>query len=412
MVVSKTNLPADETTTRESTANRNEKLPGLDTDLLISVVMPCLDEEEAVGGCIETIRQVFASSHINGEIIVCDNGSKDNSAAIAERMGARVIHEPLRGYGNAYLRGFAAARGKYFVMGDADGTYDFTAIPEFLALLMNKGYDFVTGSRYMRGGDEHIRTLHRFFGNPALTALLNKLFRTSYSDVYCGFRGFSRETYSRIQPVSPGMEFNLELAINAAKAGLKIAEVPVHLRPRKGRSKLRTFVDGWRSLRMMLLYSPNHLFIWPGALLFMVGFLIHMTLLLGLITWDGRPASGVTGVFATIFSVLGFQIISLGLHAKTYSWTRRFDEKNTALEWFYRHFKLEQGLVGGAAMIALGGGILAVLVIQWLKSSMLPLPHPEWASLAATLVIIGCSVIFTAFFISAMSINCQRNANK
>jgi len=208
------------------------------------------------------------------------------------------------------------------------------------------------------------------------------------------------------------MEFNLELAINAAKAGLKIAEVPVHLRPRKGRSKLRTFFDGWRSLRMMLLYSPNHLFIWPGALLFMVGFLIHMTLLLGLITWDGRPASGVTGVFATIFSVLGFQIISLGLHAKTYSWTRRFDEKNTTLEWFYRHFKLEQGLVSGAATIALGGGILAVLVIQWLKSSMLPLPHPEWASLAATLIIIGCSVIFTAFFISAMSINYQRNSNK
>jgi hypothetical protein len=235
-------------------------------------------------------------------------------------------------------------------------------------------------------------------------------FKTSYTDVYCGLRGFSREAYARIQPVSPGMEFNLELAINAAKAGLKIAEVPIRLRPRKGKSKLRTFRDGWRSLRMMLLYSPNYLFIWPGTLLFMLGFLIHLALLFQLITWDGRPASGVTGVFATIFSVLGFQTISLGLHAKTYSWTRRFDKSNAMLDWFYRHFKLERGLVIGSAMLVLGVGILAVVVIQWMRASMLPVPHPEWASLAATLIIIGCGVLFTSLFISAMSMKHRRNS--
>jgi glycosyltransferase involved in cell wall biosynthesis len=379
---------------------------------LLSVVMPCLNEEAAIGSSIESIQRTLDDANINGEIIVCDNGSTDSSVSIAEHLGARVVHEPRRGYGNAYIKGFASAHGKYLIMGDADDTYDFTTIPIFLNKLVKEGYEFVTGSRYLEGGDEHINTLHRFFGNPALTAILNSLFRTSYSDVYCGLRGFSREAYDRIQPVSPGMEFNLELAINAAKADLKIAEIPIKLRPRKGESKLRTIRDGWRSLRMMLLYSPNHLFVWPGISLFILGAIIHILLLFGIITWDGRPAAGVTGVFATIFSVLGFQILSLGLHAKTYSWTRRFDENNVILERFYKHFKLEKGLILGMAMLMLGGGILTLLFIQWLTSSMLPLPHPEWASLAATLIIIGCGVLFTSLFISSMSIDSNRGSTR
>jgi hypothetical protein len=199
------------------------------------------------------------------------------------------------------------------------------------------------------------------------------------------------------------MEFNLELAINAGLAGLKIAEVPIQLGPRKGKSKLRTFQDGWRSLRMMLLYSPNKLFFWPGGLLFSAGILTHAVLLFGLVKWAGRPAAGVTGVFATVLSVVGFQILTLGLHAKTYSWSRRFDKDNAAVERFYSHFKLEGGLALGAGLITLGGAILVTLVIQWLKADMLPLPHPEWASLAATLIIIGCGTTFSSLFISAMS---------
>ncbi|MGH2824734.1 MAG: glycosyltransferase family 2 protein, partial [Thermoleophilaceae bacterium] len=153
---------------------------------LVSVVMPCLNEEQAIGACIEEIQRAFAAANIEGEIVVSDNGSTDNSVAIAEGLGARVVHEPRRGYGNAYLKGFASARGRYLIMGDADDTYDFTLIPRFLDLLMNKGYDFVTGSRYLDGGDEHITGLHRYLGNPALTAILNALFRTAYTDVYCG----------------------------------------------------------------------------------------------------------------------------------------------------------------------------------------------------------------------------------
>jgi len=376
---------------------------------LVSVVMPVLNEEEAIGPCIEKIRATFASAGIDGEIVVCDNGSTDASVAIAERMGARVVHQPLRGYGNAYLKGFASARGRYLVMGDADDTYDFTMIPQFVAAL-DGGQQFVTGSRYLGGGDGQITALHRYFGNPALTRILNLLFGTRYTDVYCGFRAFSRETYDTIRPVSPGMEFNLELAINAGLAGLRVHEIPIVLAPRKGESKLRTFRDGWRSLRMMLLYSPNKLFLAPGATLLVLGLAIHLAVLLGLVRFGGRPAAGVTAVFATIFSVVGFEILSLGLHAKTYSWSRRFDRDNRALAAFYGHFKLETGLLLGAGLIAGGGAILVAIVVEWLRSDLLPLPHPEWVSFAATLVIIGCSTLFSSLFISAMSISRPQDA--
>jgi glycosyltransferase involved in cell wall biosynthesis len=376
---------------------------------LVSVVMPVLNEEEAIGPCIEKIRATFASAGIDGEIVVCDNGSTDASVAIAERMGARVVHQPLRGYGNAYLKGFASARGRYLVMGDADDTYDFTMIPQFVGAL-ESGQQFVTGSRYLGGGDAHITALHRYFGNPALTRILNLLFGTRYTDVYCGFRAFSRETYDAIRPVSPGMEFNLELAINAGLADLRVHEIPIVLAERKGESKLRTFRDGWRSLRMMLLYSPNKLFLAPGVTLLVLGLAIHLAVLLGLVRFGGRPAAGVTAVFATIFSVVGFEILSLGLHAKTYSWSRRFDRDNRALAAFYGHFKLETGLLLGAGLIAGGGAILVAVIVEWLRSDLLPLPHPEWVSFAATLVIIGCSTLFSSLFISAMSISRPRDA--
>jgi glycosyltransferase involved in cell wall biosynthesis len=377
---------------------------------VVSVVMPCLNEEAAIGPCIEKIRRTFDAASIDGEIVVCDNGSTDGSVEIAERLGAGVVHPPRRGYGNAYLKGFASARGRYLVMGDADDTYDFTMIPQFVRALDVEQYEFVTGSRYLGGGDANITMLHRYFGNPALTRILNLLFGTRYTDVYCGFRAFPRATYETIRPVSPGMEFNLELAINAGLAGLRTKEIPIVLAPRKGESKLRTFRDGWRSLRMMLLYSPNKLFLAPGATLLVLGLFIHLAVLLGLVRFGGRPAGVVTAVFATIFSVVGFEILSLGLHAKTYSWSRRFDRDNRALSAFYRHFRLETGLLLGAGLIAAGGAILLANLVEWLRSDLLPLPHPEWVSFAATLVIIGCSTLFSSLFISAMSMSRAQEA--
>ena len=371
----------------------------------VSVVMPCLNEEAAIGACIEKTGRTFEAAGLAGEIVGSHNGTTDRAVAIAEAMGARVVHQPERGYGNAYLKGFDSARGKFLVMGDADDTYDFTMIPRFLEALRNDGNAFVTGSRYLGGGDRHITALHRWFGNPALTRILNALFGTRYTDVYCGFRAFSREAYDRIRPVSPGMEFNLELAINAGLAGLRTAEIPIVLAPRKGESKLRTFRDGWRSLRMMLLYSPNQLFLVPGTVLLSLGLLIHLAVLLGVVRFGGRPAAGVTAVFATVFSVVGFEILSLGLHAKTYSWSRRFDRDNRFLSGFYRRFNLETGLLLGLGVALAGVLILAVIVVEWLRSDLLPLPHPEWASFGATLTILGSSTMFSALFISAMSMS-------
>jgi glycosyltransferase involved in cell wall biosynthesis len=370
----------------------------------VSVVMPCLNEEVTIAACIDKIHTTFAQYGITGEVVVCDNGSTDRSVEIAESMGARVVHQPLRGYGNAYIKGFASARGQYLIMGDADDTYDFRQIPLFLEALTAEGYDFVTGSRFIeKTGAQHDPFLHRLIGNPAITGILNLLFGTQYTDVYCGFRAFSRAAYDRIAPVSPGMEFNLELAINAGLARLAVKEIPIHLAPRKGESKLRTFRDGWRSLRMMLLYSPNGLFMIPGSLLLGLGLLIHLIVLMGWVSYEGRSLSVVTGIFATILSVVGFETLSLGLHAKTYSWSRRFDKDNRFLRQFYRFFSLEIGLLSGTAMILSGGAILIRSIFTWLSLDLLPLTKPEWITFAATLVIIGFGTVFSSLFISAMS---------
>jgi glycosyltransferase involved in cell wall biosynthesis len=369
---------------------------------VVSVVLPCLNEEAAIGACLQKILATFVQANLDGEIIVCDNGSTDRSVAIAESMGVQVVHQPERGYGNAYLKGFASAKGTYFVMGDADDTYDFTMIPTFLEKL-RAGHDFVTGSRYLGGGHATIPFLHRCFGNPLLTTILNGLFKTKYTDVYCGFRAFSRRAYDLIQPVSPGMEFNLELAINAGLAGLKTTEVPIRLHERKGESKLRTFRDGWRSLRMMLVYCPNKVFFVPGFLSLALGFFAHFVSLVGVIQFNGQPLGTVTGIFGTIFSVAGFQILSLGLHAKTYSWSRRFDMDNRSLSTFYDWFRLETGLLLGAGFLLVGGMILGLLVWEWITSGFVPLPRPEWGSFGATLVIMGGGTIFSSLFISAMS---------
>lgn len=371
---------------------------------IVSVVMPCLNEEKALGICIEKIRSTLQKANIDGEIIVCDNGSTDQSVAIAETMGVRVVHQPLRGYGNAYIKGFSSARGQYLIMGDADDTYDFTLIPQFLDYLQREQYDFVTGSRYLNASGKNITLLHRFLGNPMITGILNFLFGTRYTDVYCGFRGFTKRAYELIEPVSPGMEFNLELAINAGLANLKIAEIPIQLFPRKGESKLRTFRDGWRSLRMMLLYCPNKVFIYPGLALIMIGLGFYLALLSGILQYQGRHFSMVTSLFAALFSILGFQILSLGLQAKTYSWSCRFDKSNQFLKNFYKIFNFESGLCIGGLLFGIGTIIISSLLVEWIASDFLPLQNPEWVAFGITFIIVGTNIIFTSLLVSAMSI--------
>lgn len=371
---------------------------------LVSVVMPCLNEEKAIGVCIQKIQQAFESNDINGEIIVCDNGSTDASANIAKQMGVKVVYEQQKGYGRAYIKGFQSAQGKYLIMGDADDTYDFSLIPLFLSKLRDEKYDFVTGSRnYKKFSRKSSPVLHQLIGNPTITFILNALFGTHYTDVYCGFRGFSRSAYNIIRPVSPGMEFNLELAINAGLANLKITEVPIVLYPRIGDSKLRTFRDGWRSLRMMLLYCPNKVFIGPGFFLLFVGFLMHFISILNY-GIDNILSTFILGFLANVSSIIGFQIVSLGLHAKSYSWSRRFEQDNKMLKTFYQHFNLESGLLAGMCLIMIG---LVISIYQlFFQGRLLQLDSSmvAYLSLAATLIFVGSGTIFSSLFISAMSI--------
>ncbi len=372
---------------------------------LVSVVMPVLNEEDGLAICIDKIRATLTKAAIDGEIVVSDNGSTDRSVEIAESMGVRVVHQPLRGYGNAYIKGFSEAHGKYLVMADADDTYDFSLIPDFISRLEKDGFDFVTGSRYAKGGDKNITFLHRYVGNPLLTFILNILFGTKYTDVYCGYRAFSHAAYERIKPVSPGMEFNLELAINAHLAGLKIDEIPIRLAPRLGESKLNTFSDGWRSLRMMIVYCPNRVFMLPGLAMFLTGMLLHVAILFHLIKYEGRALSVIAGTMALALSVVGFQILSLGLHAKTYSWSRRFDRDNATLTTFYSVFNLEKGLLIGFFSALCGASMILYDLVIWLNNNLLPLNHPERVPFAATLFIIGCGTMFSALFISSMAMS-------
>ncbi|MBI1923313.1 glycosyltransferase [Candidatus Poribacteria bacterium] len=220
----------------------------------VSVIMPCLNEEATIGVCIQKVWRAFKTHHINGEVIVADNGSTDASVAIAQSLGARAVHQPCRGYGAAYQAGIAAARGKSIIIGDSDDTYDFSEIDRFLQPL-GKGYHFVIGSRFrgeIRPGA--MPWLHRYIGNPLLTGMLNLLFKAGVSDAHCGMRAFTREAYEKMTLKTTGMEFASEMVVKAAKVGLRIAEVPITYYPRKGESKLHPFRDAWRHLRFLLLF--------------------------------------------------------------------------------------------------------------------------------------------------------------
>jgi glycosyltransferase involved in cell wall biosynthesis len=234
-------------------------------ELEVTVLMPCLNEESAIPTCVREAMQALDAAEIVGEVLVVDNGSIDRSAELAREAGARVVYEPQKGYGNAYLRGFKEARGRYVVIEDSDGTYDFSLVPQFLEHLRN-GCEFVNGSRTK--GDispGSMPFLHRYVGVPILSWLLNRLTGAKFSDAHCGMRGFIREAVEKMELRTSGMELASEMILQAARANIRTAELPISYRARKGESKLHTFSDGWRHLRFMLLYSPTHLFALPGV---------------------------------------------------------------------------------------------------------------------------------------------------
>ena len=374
-------------------------------NILISVVMPCLNEEETLSTCIQKAQKTLEKLDISGEVIVADNGSTDTSVTIAERLGARVVHQPLRGYGAAYVTGIAAAEGQYIIIGDADDTYDFTDLERFITPLRD-GYDFVIGSR-LKGKilPGAMPKLHRYLGNPVLTGILNLLFRAGVSDAHCGMRSFTCEAYHQMELQTTGMEFASEMVINATKADLKIAEVPITYSPRKGESKLNSFRDGWRHLRFMLMLSPTYLFLLPGILLFLLGLIGTVALLPGPLQIGSRAYDIHVMVLACLLCLLGYQILLLGLSAQTLSVTRGFSSSDPLIQFVYRHFTLEKGLILGCVIFAVGFLIDGWIAYGWVKSGFGELQKVRPALLALLLMVLGTQTVFSAFFLSMLGIS-------
>jgi glycosyltransferase involved in cell wall biosynthesis len=367
----------------------------------VSVVIPCLDEAEAIERCVASARAALDSSGLAGEVIVVDNGSEDGSAELAARAGARVVHEPRRGYGSAYLSGFADARGEYIVMADADLTYDFGEIPRFVRCL-EEGAEFVMGNRMQDIRPGAMPWLHRYVGNPLLTGILNLFFRAGVSDAHCGMRALRRDVLSRLDLRTTGMEFASEMVIRAAKENLDVREIPIAYHPRQGQSKLSSFRDGWRHLRFLLVHSPTYLFLVPGAFMVVLGTFVSATVL-AQINVFGRPWELHTMIAGSLLLVIGAQVLTLGLCARAYG-TYVLGEHDPWFDRMSSRLKLEHGLLAGALVMTVGLAIVAVILVQWGQQGFGQLSEERLAVLAATLVILGLQIFFASFLLSILGL--------
>ena len=373
----------------------------------VSVVIPCLDEERTIGGCVDQARTAFADHGISGEIVVADNGSCDSSAEIARRHGARVVHAGVKGYGSALRKGIEEARGDFIILGDADGSHDFSEIPRFLAK-WREGHDFVVGNRF-RGEikDGAMAWHHRCIGTPILSGLLNLFFGAGVEDINCGMRGMSREISRRLDFRTTGMEFASESLIKATKAGARIAEVPITMWPdrRNGPPHLRSFRDGWRHLRFILLSAPNWLFILPGCLLVALGLALVVWLLPGP-RFAGKVGLDVhTMALGMMLALLGVHIISIGLFVKVFAYTEKLSRNQHTLENWLKRLKLEHGLLLGATLAMAGLCGDAIVFWNWAAVGFGILPWVRTVFFCSLSFFLGVEVIFSSVFLSMLGIS-------
>jgi glycosyltransferase involved in cell wall biosynthesis len=369
--------------------------------LLVSVVIPCLNEAENIESCVLSAREALATIDGESEVIVVDNASEDDSGRLAGEAGARVVRERRRGYGQAYLAGFAAARGRYIVMADADLTYDFSEIPRFVAEL-EAGAELVMGDRMDNIRPGAMPWLHRYVGNPVLTGILNLFFRTGVKDAHCGMRALRRDVLPRLELRTTGMEFASEMVIRASKEKLKIAEFPIAYHPRGGQSKLASFRDGWRHLRFLLVHSPTYLFIVPGMLLAGLGTLVVVFVGSGL-AFFGRSWGIHALIGGALLMIVGTQVLALGLCAHAYG-TYFMGERDPWFDRMRGRFRLEHGLLLGGAFMLVGLVMGAVIVATWISHGFGSLADERLAVIAASLLIVGIQIFFSSFLLSILGL--------
>jgi glycosyltransferase involved in cell wall biosynthesis len=367
----------------------------------VSVVIPCLNEAENIEECVRLSLAAMTAAGMAGEVVVADNASEDGSAELATAAGARVVHEPRRGYGSAYLAGFAAARGEFVVMLDADMTYPFDEIPHFVEQL-REGAQLVMGDRMDNIQPGAMHWVNRYIGNPILSGTLNLFFHTGIRDAHCGMRGFRRDILPTLDLRTTGMEFASEMVIRASKEKLDIREVPISYAPRGGTTKLSRWRDGWRHLRFLLVHSPTHLFIVPGFVLLALGTIIG-AVSLAQIDVFGRQLQLHSMIAGALLGIVGSQVIALGLCAHAYG-TYFMGERDP---WFDRaraRYRLEHGLLLGGALAGTGAIVAAWIVITWIDRGFGQLSEERLAVGAASLIIVGLQIFFSSFLLSILGL--------
>jgi glycosyltransferase involved in cell wall biosynthesis len=367
----------------------------------LSVLIPCLNEAGTIGECVRRCWHALSENDVAGEVIVIDNGSDDGSGRLAAAAGARTVNEPRRGYGSAYLAGFAAARGRYIVMADADLTYDFNEIPRFLGEL-EAGADVVIGNRMKNIRPGAMPWHHRYIGNPLLSGFLNLLFRTGVDDAHCGMRAVRRDVLPQLDLRTTGMEFASEMVIRAAKEKLDVRQFEIEYHPRGGESKLSSFRDGWRHLRFLLVHSPNYLFIFPGAAMATIGALIELIVVsrLGIFgrEWDIHAL-----IAGALLAIVGTQIVALGICAHAYG-TYFMNEQDRWFDRMRARFRLEHGLLLGAVITLAGVVVGTFIMVDWITHGFGRLSEERLAVVAATLIIVGIQIFFSSFLLSILGL--------
>ena len=380
----------------------------------LSIVMPCLNEADTLAACITKAHRALGENNVCGEVIVADNGSSDDSPAIARRLGARVVAVAKKGYGNALMEGIAAARGTYVIMGDADDSYDFLEVPRLLNKL-REGHDLVQGCRLPSGGGT-VRAgampfLHRWWGNPMFSLLSRWWFGAPIHDVYCGLRGFRRDFYQRLDQRCTGMEFATEMIIKASLYRAKVAEVPITLHPdgRKTHAPhLKTFRDGWRTLRFFMMYCPRWLFFIPGLLLILLGLLGYCLALPGVTVHIGArhvTLDAHTLLFASLAILCGYQSVLFAIFTKVFAMNEGLMPQDPRFNRIFNYIDLERGLLIGLGSLVIGLVLLGLAVNQWRVAGFGRLDYARtmrWVIPGATMTALGVQIVLSSFFISIL----------